>query len=160
LQSQQRTAAAQAAGLFDAEIVPLAARKQLFDKEGNPTGHEDVIATKDIAVGEIRRLDCEGRGLFVYRDTARSWKVYDSRCPHQTTNIPHLALQDCTLTCPKHEWQFDIRTGEARRLPACVNLRIHAAKLTRWERFFSDIPIYFGKPCYGLWGHMGITWSH
>ncbi len=47
LQSQQRTAAAQAAGLFDAEIVPLAARKLVFDKEGNPTGHEDVIATKD-----------------------------------------------------------------------------------------------------------------
>ena len=36
LQSQQRTAAAQAAGLFDAEIVPLAARKLVFDKEGNP----------------------------------------------------------------------------------------------------------------------------
>ena len=47
LQSQQRTAAAQAAGLFDAEIVPLAARKQVFDKEGKPVGHEDVIATRD-----------------------------------------------------------------------------------------------------------------
>ncbi|WP_068636498.1 acetyl-CoA C-acyltransferase [Thauera butanivorans] len=47
LQSQQRTAAAQAAGLFDDEIVPLAARKLLFDKEGKPVGHEDVIATRD-----------------------------------------------------------------------------------------------------------------
>ena len=47
LQSQQRTAAAQAAGLFDDEIVPLAARKLLFDKEGKPTGHEDVVATRD-----------------------------------------------------------------------------------------------------------------
>lgn len=47
LQSQQRTAAAQAAGLFDDEIVPLAARKLVFDKEGKPVGHEDVIATRD-----------------------------------------------------------------------------------------------------------------
>jgi acetyl-CoA C-acetyltransferase len=47
LQSQQRTAAAQAAGLFDAEIVPLAARKLVFDKEGKPAGHEDVVATRD-----------------------------------------------------------------------------------------------------------------
>lgn len=47
LQSQQRTAAAQAAGLFDDEIVPLAARKLLFDKEGNPAGHEDVVARRD-----------------------------------------------------------------------------------------------------------------
>ena len=47
LQSQQRTAAAQAAGLFNEEIVPLAARKLCFDKEGNPTGHEEVLATRD-----------------------------------------------------------------------------------------------------------------
>ena len=47
LQSQQRTAAAQAAGLFAEEIVPLAARKLCFDKEGNPTGHEEVLATRD-----------------------------------------------------------------------------------------------------------------
>ena len=47
LQSQQRTAAAQAAGLFDDEIVPLAAKKLLFDKEGKPAGHEDVIAKRD-----------------------------------------------------------------------------------------------------------------
>lgn len=47
LQSQQRTAAAQAAGLFNEEIVPLAARKLCFDKEGNPTGHEEVLADRD-----------------------------------------------------------------------------------------------------------------
>ena len=47
LQSQQRTAAAQAGGLFSDEIVPLAARKLLFDKEGQPSGHQDVIADRD-----------------------------------------------------------------------------------------------------------------
>jgi acetyl-CoA C-acetyltransferase len=47
LQSQQRTAAAQQAGRFDAEIVPLATVKQLFDKEGNPAGTETVTLTRD-----------------------------------------------------------------------------------------------------------------
>lgn len=47
LQSQQRTAAAQSEGRFDEEIVPLNARKLLFDKEGNPAGHEEVVAQKD-----------------------------------------------------------------------------------------------------------------
>ena len=47
LQSQQRTATAQAAGLFAEEIVPLAARKLLFDKEGKAGGHQDVIAERD-----------------------------------------------------------------------------------------------------------------
>ena len=47
LQSQQRTAAAQEAGLFADEIVPLSASKLLFDKEGKPAGHEQVTADRD-----------------------------------------------------------------------------------------------------------------
>ncbi|MCE2657935.1 MAG: acetyl-CoA C-acyltransferase [Rubrivivax sp.] len=47
LRSQQRVAAAQQAGVFDEEIVPLASRKALFDKEGQPAGHEDVTLQRD-----------------------------------------------------------------------------------------------------------------
>jgi acetyl-CoA C-acetyltransferase len=47
LQSQQRTAAAQAAGRFTDEIVPLASVKQLLDKEGNVTGTEAVTLQQD-----------------------------------------------------------------------------------------------------------------
>ncbi|MCU1717554.1 acetyl-CoA C-acyltransferase [Pseudomonas sp. 5P_3.1_Bac2] len=47
LQSQQRTAAAQQAGRFAEEIVPLRANKLCFDKEGNPLGHEEVLAERD-----------------------------------------------------------------------------------------------------------------
>ena len=47
LRSQQRVAAAQKAGLFSDEIVPLASVKQLFDKEGNVTGTEAVTLTRD-----------------------------------------------------------------------------------------------------------------
>ena len=71
----------------------------------------DVMATRGVEPGEVRRVDCDGRGLFVYRE-AKDWRVYDSRCPHQATNIPHLAVSGTTLTCPKHHWTFDIASGE------------------------------------------------
>jgi nitrite reductase/ring-hydroxylating ferredoxin subunit/alkylhydroperoxidase/carboxymuconolactone decarboxylase family protein YurZ len=70
----------------------------------------DVMAAGAIEVGAVERIECDGRGLFVHR-TENDWQVYDSRCPHQTTDIPHLALEGCTLTCPKHQWAFDIRSG-------------------------------------------------
>jgi len=54
---------------------------------------------------------CDGRELFVLREGDR-FKLYDTHCPHQVTNIPHLALEGNVLTCPKHHWKFDIRTGE------------------------------------------------
>lgn len=47
LQSQQRTAAAQEAGLFDDEIVPLKAQKLVFDEERKPAGHKEVLADRD-----------------------------------------------------------------------------------------------------------------
>ncbi|SFA82096.1 acetyl-CoA C-acetyltransferase [Collimonas sp. OK607] len=47
LQSQQRTAAAQQAGLFADEIVPLSTVRNLFDKEGNVTGTENVTLQQD-----------------------------------------------------------------------------------------------------------------
>ncbi|UCG98715.1 MAG: Rieske 2Fe-2S domain-containing protein [Burkholderiales bacterium] len=81
------------------------------DAMGLPGTWHDVMAIDELAVGAVTRVDCDGRGLFVHRG-ADEIRVYDSRCPHQTTNIPHLALQGTKLTCPKHEWQFDITTGE------------------------------------------------
>ena len=77
---------------------------------GKPPSWHDVMATADLKSDEARRVECDGRGLFVYHDK-KNWQVYDSRCPHQTTDIPHLALAGTTLTCPKHQWVFDIKTG-------------------------------------------------
>ena len=47
LQSQQRTAAAQEQGRFDAEIVPLESVKVLVDRESGETSEETVTLTKD-----------------------------------------------------------------------------------------------------------------
>lgn len=46
-QSQQRAAAAQAAGLFNDEIVPLTTTKTLFAKTGEETGEEEVTLSAD-----------------------------------------------------------------------------------------------------------------
>jgi nitrite reductase/ring-hydroxylating ferredoxin subunit/alkylhydroperoxidase/carboxymuconolactone decarboxylase family protein YurZ len=75
-----------------------------------PPAWHDVVAVADLVDGEALRIDCDGRGLFIYRK-GDALKVWDSRCPHEATNIPHLALAGRTLTCPKHEWSFDVATG-------------------------------------------------
>ncbi len=47
LQSQQRTAAAQAAGLFDDEIVPMTSTKEIKDKETGEISTQEVTLEKD-----------------------------------------------------------------------------------------------------------------
>ena len=71
----------------------------------------DLMASRDVPDGEVMRTECQGRGLFIYRDK-KSYQVYDSHCPHQGTNIPELAVNGTTLTCPKHQWQFDAKSGD------------------------------------------------
>ncbi len=83
-------------------------RPEFLDAE--PQWH-DIAPTQDIENQQINYLNCDGRSLFIYRND-NEFRVYDSRCPHQVTNIPHLALEDGVLTCPKHEWSFDVSTGE------------------------------------------------
>jgi acetyl-CoA C-acetyltransferase len=47
LQSQQRTAEAQAAGRFDAEIIPVRAMKSVTDKSTGETSMQEVVLTRD-----------------------------------------------------------------------------------------------------------------
>ncbi|MGH1373670.1 MAG: acetyl-CoA C-acyltransferase [Cellvibrionaceae bacterium] len=47
LQSQLRTAAAQEAGLFSDEIVPLTTTKSIFNRETKETSYEEVTLTRD-----------------------------------------------------------------------------------------------------------------
>ena len=76
-----------------------------------PAQWHDIAALADLPDGEISFLPAEGRHLFVYRK-GDLLKVYDSRCPHQVTDIPHLALEGTRLTCPKHHWVFDVESGD------------------------------------------------
>jgi acetyl-CoA C-acetyltransferase len=59
LESQRRTAAAQAAGRFDAEIVPLDAIKLVTDKDSGATREEAARLTRD----EGNRPDTSAEGL-------------------------------------------------------------------------------------------------
>jgi acetyl-CoA C-acetyltransferase len=59
LQSQQRTAAAQVAGRFDAEIIPVKATKLVTDKKTGVTSSEEVLLTVD----EGNRPDTKLEGL-------------------------------------------------------------------------------------------------
>ncbi len=70
LQSQQRTAAAQAAGLFADEIVPVTARKKLVDKANGAVSYEDVTLS----------LDEGNRPQTVLEDLSKLKPVIDGGC--------------------------------------------------------------------------------
>jgi nitrite reductase/ring-hydroxylating ferredoxin subunit/alkylhydroperoxidase/carboxymuconolactone decarboxylase family protein YurZ len=74
-----------------------------------PAWH-DLLAAGEVPAGQTRRIEAAGRAVFVHHGAA-GWRVFDSRCPHQATDIPQLALDGDALTCPRHGWRFDARSG-------------------------------------------------
>jgi nitrite reductase/ring-hydroxylating ferredoxin subunit/alkylhydroperoxidase/carboxymuconolactone decarboxylase family protein YurZ len=92
--------------LLDMDIPEF--RPENLDAEAD---WHDIAAVADIPEEEAAYFEVDGRHLFIYRKSD-DINVYDSRCPHQVTDIPHLSLEGKTLTCPKHEWAFNIETGE------------------------------------------------
>lgn len=80
-----------------------------------------IAPVAELPDGEISYRQCDGRNVFIYRE-GDGFKVYNSRCPHQVTDIPDLALEGERLTCPKHGWVFDIRSGH------CVDKGDHPLK--------------------------------
>lgn len=95
-------------------------------------GLGDAASFRD---GEATLVEHDGKAVFVHR-TGESWVVYDSHCPHQRTSIPLAALEGGMLTCPKHGWTFEIRSGACvsggdrplKRLPSKVETGILMAQ--------------------------------
>ncbi len=112
---------------------PEAMKAQLAGEPGTVASDEseatwhDVMTTAALADGQTTRVDSHGRGLFISRD-GDTFAVFDSHCSHQRTDIPLSALDDCTLTCPKHQWTFDVKTGACHK-PGGSPLQQYPAKL-------------------------------
>ena len=87
LVSQQRIAAAQAAGRFDAEIVPLATRKAIVDKATGATTYEDVKLERDegnrpqTTLADLAKLEpVRGPGNFITAGNASQLSDGASAC--------------------------------------------------------------------------------
>jgi nitrite reductase/ring-hydroxylating ferredoxin subunit/alkylhydroperoxidase/carboxymuconolactone decarboxylase family protein YurZ len=105
----------------------LAAQPETAAADASGGDWHDVMTTAALADGQTTRVDSHGRGLFITRD-GDTFAVFDSHCAHQRTDIPLSALDDCILTCPKHQWSYDIKTGACLK-PGGSALQQYPAKV-------------------------------
>ncbi len=89
----------------------------------------DAFALDVIEEEGVRRFDTNGRTFAIYRMTGDEVFCSDGLCTHEAVHLSDGLVMDYEIECPKHSGIFDIRTGEAKRLPACVNLRTYPARV-------------------------------
>jgi len=88
-----------------------------------------ACATDDIEEEDLIRFDHDGRTFAIYRSPYDTYYCTDGLCTHEQVHLEDGLVMEHMIECPKHNGQFDYRTGEALRAPACVRLNTYRVKV-------------------------------
>lgn len=73
-----------------------------------------VCSAGDVAEGSFRKFDINGISLIV-ANVGGEFCAYPPLCPHMAEPLEVSGVCDgSVLTCTKHLWQWDMRTGAAQ----------------------------------------------
>jgi 3-phenylpropionate/trans-cinnamate dioxygenase ferredoxin subunit len=89
----------------------------------------DAIDAEEIDTEDVMRWDHGGRTYAIYRSPDDAYFATDGLCTHEQVHLAGGLVMDHLIECPKHNGQFDYRTGAAVRAPVCVNLRTYPVKV-------------------------------
>jgi 3-phenylpropionate/trans-cinnamate dioxygenase ferredoxin component len=83
----------------------------------------------DVELEGVIRFDNGDRTFAVYRSPDGEFYCTDGLCTHESVHLADGFVMDYEIECPKHSGTFDYRTGAAKRLPPCVNLRTYPVRV-------------------------------
>ena len=88
-----------------------------------------VCDRDEIDEEDVMRWDHGGQTYAIYRSPDDEFFATDGLCSHEKVHLAGGLVMDYVIECPKHNGQFDYRTGEAKRAPVCVNLRTYPVRV-------------------------------
>ena len=74
---------------------------------------QQVCTTDDVDEDELEEFEVGGIMVLV-ANAGGEFFAYPPQCPHQETPLSLGMIDGDTLTCIKHLWQWNLRTGEMR----------------------------------------------
>lgn len=94
----------------------------------------DIGPVEQIAPGSARTLAVAGgEELAIFRTAAGTVHALVNRCPHKRGPLSHGIVHGDAVTCPLHNWNISLRTGEAmgddKGCVPTIPLRIDAGRI-------------------------------
>jgi len=74
---------------------------------------QQVCTTDDVGEDELEEFEV-GEIKVLVANAGGEFFAYPPQCPHQETPLSLGIIDGDTLTCIKHLWQWNMRTGEMR----------------------------------------------
>lgn len=101
-----------------------------------------VCALTDLPEGRAVNLHVNGQRLVVAREGDLAY-IVQGYCTHMLYALKDAAVESCTITCPLHGSQFDLRTGSVLHWPLPDLEEAKARKMLRtFETQVRDGDIY------------------
>lgn len=83
----------------------------------------------DVEPEDVIRFDHAGRTFAIYRTEDDAWYATDGLCTHEKVHLADGLVIGVVIECPKHNGRFDLRTGEAKGAPVCVDLQTYPVRV-------------------------------
>lgn len=72
---------------------------------------KQVMTVEDVCDGEINKASVHDLRLILLKDAGNVF-AYRDECPHEQQPLSEGELDEGVIICPKHLWEFEIRTGQ------------------------------------------------
>ena len=94
----------------------------MTDDELIADGFAPAIALKDLAPGSPTLVALESASVLIIQN-GQGTRAFNALCPHQLGNLADGVFADGCITCPVHDYVFDVATGECTRPDDALRLR-------------------------------------
>lgn len=87
-----------------------------------------VATIDEIGVGQRKWVEFPEQTVVIFNIDGQLYCIADL-CTHDGGPLEEGVLEGCEIECPRHGARFDVRTGEAKRLPAVVGVPTYQVKV-------------------------------
>jgi 3-phenylpropionate/trans-cinnamate dioxygenase ferredoxin subunit len=95
----------------------------------------EACQADEVEMEDVIRFDHHDRTFAIYRTEKGDYYASDGFCTHGKFHLSNGLVMGNLIECPKHNGRFDIPTGVAKRVPACVDLQTYPVKIEAGKVF-------------------------
>lgn len=88
-----------------------------------------AASAQDVPAGEARVVEIDGRSLALCHVDGEAIYAIDNVCSHDNGPLGNGTLHGDRVECPRHGALFDVRSGDAKTLPAVRGVRSYPARV-------------------------------
>ena len=86
-----------------------------------------VASKADIPEGSGKAVELDGKKVAVF-NVGGDFHAINNTCAHRGGSLGEGSLEDATVTCPLHGWQYDVKTGECSTTPG-AKMEVYEVKV-------------------------------